>query len=86
MERGETLRRALMGAPLSDVGGRPHGPRHKAGRPLLGAHCTVEVWQLDLALMSSVKAFAERWEKTQRPLHVLINNAGIYSMSSEYVP
>ncbi|RKG88013.1 oxidoreductase [Corallococcus terminator] len=37
----------------------------------------VELEQLDLADPASVDAFAERFVKSGRPLHLLINNAGI---------
>lgn len=38
---------------------------------------TIEVRQLDLADLSSVRAFAADWD---RPLHALINNAGIMAL------
>lgn len=37
----------------------------------------IEVDQLDLASLSSVRAFAERFLARDEPLHVLINNAGV---------
>lgn len=37
----------------------------------------VEAWQLDLLDPASIDAFVERYLATGRPLHVLINNAGI---------
>lgn len=37
----------------------------------------VEVEQLDLIDPDSVDAFARRWSATGRPLHILINNAGV---------
>lgn len=40
----------------------------------------VSVEQLDLASLQSVRAFAARWG--DRPLHVLVNNAGIYAMGA----
>ncbi|KAH6856162.1 WW domain-containing oxidoreductase [Chaetomium sp. MPI-CAGE-AT-0009] len=42
-----------------------------------GEHPVVEWWECDMADMSSVEAFAERWNKTGRPLDILMNNAGI---------
>lgn len=36
--------------------------------------------QLDLASLRSVRAFAERWRRRKAPLHVLVNNAGMFSM------
>ncbi|KAG9133834.1 hypothetical protein Leryth_026380 [Lithospermum erythrorhizon] len=43
-----------------------------------GAH--VEVMELDLLSLESVVKFSEAWNSTLRPLHVLINNGGIFSM------
>jgi len=37
----------------------------------------VEVEQLDLSDPASIDAFAERFNSTGRPLHILINNAGV---------
>jgi NAD(P)-dependent dehydrogenase (short-subunit alcohol dehydrogenase family) len=37
----------------------------------------LEVQALDLSDLSSVKRFAEGWVKSERPLHFLINNAGV---------
>jgi NAD(P)-dependent dehydrogenase (short-subunit alcohol dehydrogenase family) len=37
----------------------------------------VEVQALDLADLASVRAFAEAFLKTERPLHILVNNAGV---------
>lgn len=38
-----------------------------------------EVWELDLSTLKGVRRFAEKWEASRRPLHVLINNAGVMS-------
>jgi len=35
---------------------------------------------MNLASLKSVKAFAEKWKKTGRPVHILINNAGVGAM------
>jgi NAD(P)-dependent dehydrogenase (short-subunit alcohol dehydrogenase family) len=43
----------------------------------------VEVMQLDLASLSSVRAFADRFAGKYLRLDVLINNAGIFSMRRE---
>lgn len=40
-----------------------------------------EVMELDLSSLQSVKEFAERWGN--RPVHVLINNAGVFSMGGK---
>jgi len=37
----------------------------------------LEIAQMDLANLSDVRAFAENYLATERPLHILINNAGI---------
>ena len=38
-----------------------------------------QVRELDLTLLTSVREFCEKWDKNE-PIHVLINNAGIFSM------
>ncbi|GAV85024.1 adh_short domain-containing protein [Cephalotus follicularis] len=40
----------------------------------------IEVMELDLLSFDSVVRFADAWNATPRPLHVLINNAGIFSI------
>ncbi|RDX93224.1 Retinol dehydrogenase 11 [Mucuna pruriens] len=40
----------------------------------------VEVMQVDLLSLDSVARFAEAWNARSAPLHVLINNAGIFSI------
>ena len=42
--------------------------------------CSSQVMNLDLASLRSVRAFADSWRRRKAPLHVLINNAGIFSM------
>jgi NAD(P)-dependent dehydrogenase (short-subunit alcohol dehydrogenase family) len=41
----------------------------------------LEVMLLDLADLASVRRFAEQWRKQNRPLHILVNNAGLYNMT-----
>lgn len=41
----------------------------------------MQVALLDVASQASVRSFAARWTTAGRPLHVLINNAGIFSFS-----
>jgi NAD(P)-dependent dehydrogenase (short-subunit alcohol dehydrogenase family) len=53
----------------------------QAGAP---APC-LEVSLLDLASLQSVRGFVERWEQQQRPLHQLINNAGLFNMGGEFL-
>lgn len=43
---------------------------------------SLEVSLLDLASLASVKDFVQRWEQRRRPLHILINNAGMFSMGA----
>ncbi|KAA6424661.1 MAG: hypothetical protein FRX49_05328 [Trebouxia sp. A1-2] len=38
----------------------------------------VECMQIDLASFSSIRQFAEEFEKRDLPLHVLVNNAGVF--------
>ncbi|KAJ0963211.1 hypothetical protein J5N97_028333 [Dioscorea zingiberensis] len=38
--------------------------------------------KLDLLSLSSVRCFAEEWNSRGRPLHLLINNAGIFYMKA----
>ncbi|EFJ10574.1 hypothetical protein SELMODRAFT_272004 [Selaginella moellendorffii] len=47
------------------------------GVPLLD----VEALELNLASLKSVRQFAKDWELQNRPLHILINNAGIFHMA-----
>ena len=41
----------------------------------------MQVEILDVANLASVRAFADRWDATGRPLHALINNAGIFTLA-----
>ncbi|EIE26364.1 NAD(P)-binding protein [Coccomyxa subellipsoidea C-169] len=38
---------------------------------------------LDVASLESVRSFAKSWQQQNRPLHMLVNNAGIFSMGAE---
>lgn len=53
------------------------GEREKARIEAAGAKGKVEVAALDLADLSSVRAFAEGFLKTHDALHGLVNNAGV---------
>jgi len=55
------------------------GAAQQAGR----APPSLEVNLLDLASLDSVRSFVQRWEQQQRPLHILINNAGMFNMGGE---
>lgn len=37
---------------------------------------------LDLSSLQSVRDFAAAWRAAKRPLHVLVNNAGIFAMGA----
>ncbi|KAK4269477.1 hypothetical protein QN277_022631 [Acacia crassicarpa] len=43
----------------------------------------IEVMKLDLLSLQSVVKFAQEWNSRSRPVNVLINNAGIYSMKPQ---
>ncbi|MBA0732570.1 hypothetical protein Gogos_016650 [Gossypium gossypioides] len=45
-----------------------------------GLPLNIEVMQLDLLSLDSVVTFANAWNARLAPLHVLINNAGIFSI------
>lgn len=40
----------------------------------------IEVMLLDLASLDSVRAFAQGFQQSGRPLHILINNAGLFDI------
>ncbi|CAL0332618.1 unnamed protein product [Lupinus luteus] len=46
----------------------------------LGITLNIEVMAVDLLSLDSVARFAEAWNARSAPLHVLINNAGIFSI------
>lgn len=49
-----------------------------------GSHAgEVQVMRLDVSSLQSVREFAETWgSKAKMPVHVLINNAGVFAMSA----
>lgn len=63
---------AAAGAKVAVPARRPDKAREE-----LAGIANVEVADLDLADLNSVKAFADAWLKTGKPLHMLINNAAI---------
>ncbi|GIL65270.1 hypothetical protein Vafri_19079 [Volvox africanus] len=65
-QRGDDLRKALLAAAAA------------AGKP----QPDVEVRILDLASLDSVRQFARSWEAEKRPLHILINNAGVFTIGA----
>lgn len=40
----------------------------------------LQVRELDLASLASVRRFAAGWEAEGRPLHLLVNNAGVFTI------
>ncbi|CAN6463456.1 unnamed protein product [Victoria cruziana] len=48
----------------------------------MGPPLNVEVMELDLLSLDSVRRFAAAWNARSGPLHVLINNAGIFSIGA----
>lgn len=50
-----------------------------------GLPLNIEVMQLDLLSLDSVVTFANAWNARLAPLHVLINNAGIFSIGGSSV-
>jgi retinol dehydrogenase-12 len=68
IQRGQALQRAI------------EDEAKASGR----ADPSLEVMELDLSSLQSVRNFAAAWktEKNNRPVHILINNAGIFSMSA----
>ena len=64
---------------LAEAGGRVVVPARSpvAAREALADLGHVEVGEMDLADLDSVRKFARYWIATGRPLHGLINNAGI---------
>jgi NAD(P)-dependent dehydrogenase (short-subunit alcohol dehydrogenase family) len=47
------------------------------------AGVAAQVQLLDVASQASVRAFARRWTETRRPLHVLVNNAGVFCFGGD---
>ena len=43
-------------------------------------HMSHQVQLLDVASLESIRRFAKAWHEQKRPLHMLVNNAGIFSM------
>ena len=62
--RGEQLRVAL------EANAKEHG----------NSKPQAEVMLLDVSSLQSVRSFVQRWNQQQRPLHCLINNAGIFDI------
>ncbi|BDA41074.1 Retinol dehydrogenase 11 [Coccomyxa sp. Obi] len=48
-----------------------------------GRQPSLEVQLLDVASLDSIRRFAKSWHEQKRPLHMLINNAGIFSMGAD---
>ncbi|GLI66777.1 hypothetical protein VaNZ11_010747 [Volvox africanus] len=65
-QRGDDLRKALLAAAAAARKPQPD----------------IEVRILDLASLHSVRQFAKEWEAEKRPLHILINNAGVFTIGA----
>lgn len=50
-----------------------------------GILLNVEVMELDLLSLDSVVGFANTWNARLEPVHVLINNAGIFSIGGSFI-
>ena len=66
VERGLALQRAIE----ADAAANGH------------ADPSIQVMHLDLSSLASVRSFSAAWAATGQPCHILINNAGIFSMSA----
>jgi retinol dehydrogenase 12 len=67
VERGEIVRRLL---------------EHSAGNGRADGLPKVDVMELDLSSLISIRRFSLEWERRGLPLHVLVNNAGLFAMSA----
>lgn len=56
-----------------------HRARHGGAQVVVGP-------PLDLESLASVRSFAAAWESSERPLHVLVNNAGANYLGEAYTP
>ncbi|KAL3153626.1 hypothetical protein ABBQ32_013231 [Trebouxia sp. C0010 RCD-2024] len=65
-ERGEKLKQSL------EEQAKAHG----------NLQPSAEVMLLDVSCLQSVRSFVQHWKQQQRPLHGLINNAGIFDIGS----
>ena len=43
----------------------------------------VDVMHLDLQSLASVRSFVKAFEQSGKPLHILVNNAGIYDITGD---
>lgn len=66
VQRGEALQRSIVSDAAAAGQADPH----------------VEVMELDLSSLASIRKFAKEWAATGRPLNILVNNAGIFAMSA----
>ena len=62
MSRGESIKLAL------EADAKQHGNMSPCA----------EVMLLDIASLQSIRDFAQQWTRRQKPLHCLINNAGVF--------
>jgi NAD(P)-dependent dehydrogenase (short-subunit alcohol dehydrogenase family) len=84
----ETMR-ALAAAGVqvvAPVRSRERGEKVAAELRASTAHAAIEVADMDLADFSSVRAFADAFLGSGRPLHILINNAGVMATPLRRLP
>ncbi|KAH7840925.1 hypothetical protein Vadar_023394 [Vaccinium darrowii] len=67
----------LGSQPLLQLRKLPKGSMELASLPLLQVHQAIDVMELDLSSMASVRKFASEYKSSGLPLNLLINNAGI---------
>lgn len=67
------------------LGARRVEVAQKAVQDLIAAGAKIEIEQLDLAERISVTAFADKFLASNRPLDILINNAGISSLALDHL-
>ncbi|TPX30543.1 hypothetical protein SmJEL517_g05924 [Synchytrium microbalum] len=75
------LQLAKQGATIC-VACRPSQKTHDAVRTIREKSKNEDVFasELELDSMDSIRAFAERWIKSGKPIHILINNAGVMAI------
>jgi retinol dehydrogenase 12 len=66
VERGEALKREFNAEAKADGRQAPN----------------CDVMELDLSSIASIRTFADAWDARNLPLHVLLNNAGLFAMSA----
>ncbi|KAJ3089246.1 hypothetical protein HK102_006830, partial [Quaeritorhiza haematococci] len=78
------LQLAKQGATVC-IASRPSEKTERACRKIreLSGSSQVFVEGIDLSSLASVRAFCERWQQSSRPIHYLINNAGVMAIPTK---